>query len=202
MVSAVSIHHPSALLLKRAVEGVFLVNQSKLTCPRTSLKTPNDFEALSEEMNHRLSGDSLRRIWGYKKSYNTARLASLDFLAIYAGYKGWNDFVERTSEERKVESVLDNSGFDLCSDCLECGAVVTLSWMPDRICSLKYLGNNKYEVVSAQNSQTLSAGDTLCFRTIKVGEPLMADNVVHSGVAYAQVILGKQNGIASVRVEK
>lgn len=67
------------------------------------MTTPKDFDFLSESIfesiHVKISPTTLKRIWGYLQYSNTPRSTSLSPLAVYAGYEGWDHFLE--SAEKK-----------------------------------------------------------------------------------------------------
>ena len=80
-------------LLKKEVERVF----------GHPLKEARDFDELSQLLikgtRERLSPTTLKRLWGYLKNEEVqTRPHTLDVLARFVGYKGYEDFCENASD--------------------------------------------------------------------------------------------------------
>jgi len=74
------------------------------------------------------------------------------------------------------------------------GDKVRLTWQPDRICDIEYLGELEFRVVLSENTR-LKAGDTFECNLIIEGEPLYLDNLrqgSHQPIAY---VCGKKSGV-------
>ena len=161
------------------------------------IQTPKDFQNLShkvlERTNQLLSVSTLMRLWGYVEGNVNPRISTLNILANFLGYKSYEDFI--IGESYDVESnPVYSKAIQVSTDLIK-GDTVTLRWLPDRECTVEYLGDNKFRVIKAINSR-LQEGDTFCCSCIIEGEPLFLGSLYREGwkdtVSY---VCGKNNGV-------
>ena len=151
---------------------------------------PNDFYALSvaisTSIGQTLNADTLSRIWGYKASYPTVRKTTLDILRAYANACVESDFVHSAV---------------IHADDLATGTLVELAWLPDRVCTIEYLGAYQWRVTSVQNSK-LRVGDTFLCRSIATKEPLLVDHLCTTAGIFDAYQIGGKNGLTCVNIKK
>lgn len=164
---------PKIISLKQAVERT-------IDFP---LSTHGDFLRLSAgiefTLREHMSESTLERLWGYStRHYDTVSVRTLNVLARFVGYHGWDDFCI-TSEQAVSESELFiDQG--ICSDDLKVGDKLRIGWPPDRICIIRYLGNNNFIAEETINS-TMQPGDTFSCILVQKGRPLHLDNFRKAG---------------------
>lgn len=128
-----------------------------------TLATTTDFEEFSlylkKKEDKNVSSSTLKRLYGYVSDEHKPRLTTLDPLAQYIGHADYKDFVCWLKN-----STLYNSSFfmadQLTSSQLTAGTELVIGWSPNRMLTLRYLGESLYEVVTTENSKLL-CGD--CF---------------------------------------
>ena len=149
-------------------------------------QVPNDFYALSvaisTSIGQTLNADTLSRIWGYKASYPTVRKTTLDILRAYANACVESDFVHSAV---------------IHADDLATGTLVELAWLPDRVCTIEYLGAYQWRVTSIQNSK-LRVGDTFCTAFMLEGYPMYAHHLIQNGQLPMYYVAGQQGGLSHV----
>lgn len=164
-----------------------------------AMKTPKDFTFLSEEIfrttHKHLNDFTLKRFWGYidRGSCNTS---TLNILAGFAGYGDWKGY---------VNSVLNNEGTSgpltdafLTVRALKVGAMIRLRWSPDRIVDVRYLGDERLQVVESVNSK-LTVGDVYVCNAIVANQPLILHK--HQSVEASDsptnemYVCGKRSGV-------
>jgi len=149
-------------------------------------QVPSDFAALSlaieKSVGQSLNADTLSRIWGYKAGYSSVRKTTLDILRAYANARVESDFVHS-----KVVHVDD----------LPIGQQLQLAWLPDRTCTIEYLGNYRWKVVAVANSK-LQIGDTFFCRSFAQGEPLLIDHLCTQNGEYDAYQIGGQMGLTYI----
>ena len=80
-----------------------------------------------------------------------------------------------------------------CDDLYE-GQMLKLSWLPDRTCIIRYLGNGYFKVLSSENTR-LSKDDTFeCHHFIN-HEPAYLHGWKHGDMPSVTYAIGKKNGI-------
>ena len=137
---------PQIASLRKKIEDIF----------GKSLITHNDFVNLAykirETTRKQISETTLERVWNYStRGYDKISNYTLNVLSEYAGYFDWQNFCE----ELKKGSASDSDMFDdpvLFSKDLKPGNRIKLGWMPDRVCIIKYLGNNRFIAEECHNT--------------------------------------------------
>ena len=172
------------------------------TALKKKLQTPKDFEYLRERIYARLhtlvSRTTLMRLWGYVDEEVTPRKGTLDILSKFLGYKDWESFQENTMlpKEQQSSPVMSRKlsvNTDLCI-----GEKLRLTWQPDRVCDVEYLGELSFSVIASENTR-IQPGDTFQCSLIIEGEPLYLDNLRKGdGSSSAETIAyvcGKKTGV-------
>lgn len=161
------------------------------------MQTAGDFVALSEAVfrrSHRLiSPTTFKRLWGYLDEAVRPRRSTLDALAAFVGYPDFARFAEGLSSASEVQSSVSLAA-TLNASQLPHGAEVTLRWLPDRRCRVRYLGDFRFEVVEAEGTK-LAVGDTFRCMLMVEGEPLYLDALVHQGQPPVTYVAGRKDGI-------
>lgn len=140
------------------------------------LMTHNDFVELASSIRNKthkhISETTLERVWNYStRGYNNISLYTLNVLSEYAGYYDWQKFCE----ELKKENDSDSDMFDdpvLFSKNMQPGDRIKLGWMPDRLCFIKYLGNNRF-IAEECNNSTMKEGDIFSCLEFRINHPVV-----------------------------
>ncbi len=183
--------HPVIPVLLRHVEQCF----------GQTITSMQAISRLVAELHFRLNEDTIRRLWHIRgDEYSTIRHSTLDILSAYVGAHDWESYVQQTEKEGGIESSLVPHGRMLTTDKLLPDTLVTITWLPDRMATMRYMGDAQWKVEQVINSTTLAVGDTFSCRTFAQGEPLYIDHLVHLGQSYSACRIGMQNGLSSVAV--
>ncbi|MGN0188395.1 MAG: hypothetical protein ACI395_02650 [Candidatus Cryptobacteroides sp.] len=139
------------------------------------LSTHGDFQRLSAGIEFRLrehiSESTLERVWGYStRGYETVSVRTLNVLARFAGYGGWEDFLDNSRKTGKNGSSLFKDG-GINAQELEVGARILIGWKPDRKCVIRHLGNGQFIAEKTENS-TMKTGDTFTCGYMRKGHEL------------------------------
>ena len=160
------------------------------------LRSTTGFERLSAEMTavlgEGLGASTLKRLWGYIPGGTVPRLSTLNLLARYAGYPDFKTFRQKTPA--RDDSGYVAKGCCITSDELEVGDCLVLGWAPDRIVKLKYLGEDRFEVLSSEHSK-LRPGDVFVQSCFFKGWPLYVPCIWRGGEATPPFIAGKAHGL-------
>ena len=182
---------PEILQLRRDIE---------LSVQR-NINTPADFEFLSgviwERTKTAISTSTLKRLWGYIDGADNTRQCTLELLSKTLGYKSWKEYTEHLVETNPNQSDFLTQNKHICSDDLMIGDTLEMKWMPNRECSIKYLGKYKFLIEKAINTK-LSEGDTFNCRFFIVGQPLYIDNLIHNNEMPTAYVIGKRDGLTSI----
>ena len=167
---AVDSKSPEIFALRKKVEEAFKANPV----------THSNFQSLSNEIfqatKEHLSVSTLERIWNYSNyGYETVSLRTLDVICRYIGFDSWNAFLKSLEDAREDESdIFDCETVESAE--LEPGNLLRIGWQPNRVCTLRYLGNNRYQAESTVNS-TLQPGDTFSCLSFQIHSPLYVDDL-------------------------
>ena len=172
------------------------------TALKKKLQTPKDFEYLRERIYARLhtlvSRTTLMRLWGYVDEEVTPRKGTLDILSRFLGYQDWESYQENASlpKEQQSSPVMSRK-LNVNSD-LYIGERLRLTWQPDRVCDVEYLGELSFRVIASENTR-IQPGDTFQCSLIVEGEPLYLDNLrkgdSSSSAETIAYVCGKKTGV-------
>ncbi len=162
------------------------------------IKTPRDFEFLRQRIYARqhilMSRTTLMRIWGYIDDNVKPRTNTLDVLARFLGYRDSEEYSQNSllPKEQQSSPVM-NRRLSVAST-LAPGDRVRLTWQPDRVCNVEYVGDLKFCVVASENTR-LRPGDTFQCSLIIEDEPLYIDNLVQADMLPVAYVCGKKSGV-------
>lgn len=161
------------------------------------METPRDFEYLSECLQGRLhdtvSVSTLKRLWGYVANSFQPSQYTLNVLARFVGYDGWEQFVARRPDGKAPSDRILTERVNVSADLLV-GDRLRLVWAPDRLCVVRYLGDLRFEVEASQATR-LQPGDTFECGLLIEGEPLYLDNLCQPGHELSGYVCGQVSGI-------
>lgn len=166
-----------------------------------SLRTTTDFDEfslhLNKELGISLSTSTLKRLWGYVKDKRKPRGHTLDSLAVYVGFRHYNDFFQYL----KTSSVYNSSFFSAVQihvKELDAEDELAIGWAPNRYIRLRYLGNMEFEVLESRNSK-LMQGDRFETITFLAGQPLSLAYILRKGERTAPFIGGRNGGLTLLK---
>ena len=155
---------------------------------------------IEEKCKEHVSITTLERLWGYStRNANNMSERILDIIAKFVDAKDWHHFCH-TPRNNKESELFRNDGVINCSK-LEKGTRLRLGWMPDRICEIEYLGNNRFVATRTENT-SIKQGDSFSCLLIQKGRELYMDYFTHSGErvndSNARYVVGQINGLSIV----
>lgn len=143
--------------------------------------TTRGFERLSQMILQRtrenISVSTLKRIWGYVHGYDDVRTSTVDVLSKFVGYKDYEHFSSSIKSEADVIASDFFLGECIYVDDIYPGRCFRLTWAPDRVCDIRYEGDNRF-VVTESAMTRLVAGTTFRCHVIEIGQPLYIYKVV------------------------
>ena len=175
------------------------------TSIKRKIQTPADFDFLRgiiwERTHEQISTSTLKRLWGYVDGIDNARNSTLNVLSKALGYENWDAFILKLKSENMDNSDLVMSESMSSSD-LKIGDRLIIAWQPNRVCVLKYLGDNQFEVMESQNSK-LKVGDTFRCGLFILGEPVYINDLrQNNGTGEPKLfVIGNKSGLTKLRVE-
>ena len=166
------------------------------------LKYPADCHCLAlsirDSLNETIGVTTLKRIFGFVSDVKEPRISTLDILAKYCGFSGY--------EEMKREVGGDgDSDFeenpDISSADLTPGDTVSFEYLPDRRVRLRYLEANNFEVLECENG-SLRKGDIVAVSSFIENSPLIVSRVMRDDSDLGRYTAGKVSGISNLYLEK
>lgn len=191
-IMAIPSDSPRIALLKQEFEKAF----------GRPIRTPRDFtDAVSfvfEKTNDMISDSTFRRLYKEMKRYRHVSDDILNILSRTIGYKHFQDFCEYLSSSGIKDSELSCGENYIKADELAIGDRIYIAWLPDRECSLKYLGNYRFEVDEVVNASIVK-GDRFSCRCFTQDKCLLVDDLEHDGKRFESYVMGKTNGLTCVK---
>ena len=145
------------------------------------------------EQRQHISETTLERVWGYStRGYDTVSLRTLDVLSRYGAGCLWSKFCE--SMEAECESTLFNTEKIISSE-LSVGDRLRIGWLPDRVCEVRYLGDNRFVAERCENSK-MREGDTFSCLQFSLGKEAVLSDFRQAGTTLRQsYIIGQKHGL-------
>lgn len=171
-------------------------------------KVHSDFLRLTSEietrLNEHVSESTLERVWGYStRGYDTVSDRTLTVLSQLIGSADWSEFVDHLHREAHAESELF-TGDVLMVGNLPVGTRLQIGWQPDRLCVVRYLGENRFVAEETENS-TIQPGDRFSCLQMQKGRELYMDlfqRASENGTPdeNARYVVGQRSGLTTLRV--
>lgn len=167
------------------------------TTIRKKIKTPNDFKVLANLMTEKtkvyISSTTLKRVWGYVEGGKTLRLSTLDILSRFLDYYDFQAYLEHLRDNAGIESDFLQQDI-IKSKGLPINTLLEVTWLPNRRCIFKHLGEEMFEVIESDNSKLQVGNRFNCSMFIKE-EPLYIDNLKQDNKPTVNYIAGSKEGI-------
>ena len=166
-----------------------------------TLNTHSDFIELTSlielELRQHISESTLERVWNYStRGYDNVSLRTLNVLSNFAIGDNWNSFCDLLKKENKIESEVFNLEVISTED-LKVGDKIRIGWMPNRLCIISYLGENRFIAEECENS-TKKKGDTFICHQFILGKELVMSDFRQESKIY---VVGKEHGITTFNLE-
>lgn len=192
---AVKSNTPQIATLRKRVEERF----------GKSLSVHADFLALvaiiEMEQRQHISETTLERVWGYStRGYDSVSIHTLDVLAQYAEGCYWDVFCRQLHAASECESEMFDVEHISTSD-LTIGDRLQFGWLPDRLCIVRYLGDNRFAAERCENSK-MTAGDTFSCLQFSLGKELILTDFCRADMPdmrHQSYVVGSHNGLATLR---
>lgn len=164
---------PQIATLRKVIEG-------SISFP---LSVHGDFLKLSlligQKIGEHISESTLERVWGYStRHYDTVSVRTLNVLCRFIGKGSWKEFSEELKGAISGDSEMFASTAVFSSD-LSVGSRLRLGWLPDRVCVIRYLGDNRFIAEETLNA-TIQPGDTFSCMQFQKGLPVCMDKFIRA----------------------
>lgn len=165
------------------------------------LQYPQQCEALAlsikEVTGQTLGTTTLKRMLGFVNGPASSRPSSLDIIAQYLGYPDYTMLTKDLGEGSEISDFRAVESVDSAD--LEPGEQIQITYSPNRLLVLSYIGDNTYVVNESQGSKLLK-GDKLIIAGFYVGFELLVSDVERGGVHLGSYQGAKQGGLTSVEI--
>lgn len=186
---------PQIAVLRKRVEERF---GKPLTIHNDFVMLVSDIELVLRE---HISESTLERVWNYSTRGNgTVSLRTLDVLAQYCANCLWFEFCKGLDDEQGIESEVFNvESIESCS--LSSGMRLRIGWLPNRLCVVRYLGDNCYVAEECINS-TMQEGDTFSCLQFSLGKEAVLSDFRQKGsdAPGKQYGIGLKNGLTTLKI--
>ena len=166
----------------------------------SGLRLPSDCEFLSLDIESKtgvhIGATTLKRLVGFAQDERTPHTSTLDAIARYLGYAHWD---ELSKIDDNGNSDFDTSDDEVRSANLQPGAYVEITYLPDRLVRMQYLGNQRYHITESQNSKLL-VNDEVDILNFVLHHPLLVLNVWRGGESLGQFTAGRISGLSSIKL--
>ena len=172
------------------------------------MKTHNDFVMLvnfiERQLKEHMSETTLERVWGYStRGYDTVSMRTLSVLARLVSANDWDSFCQMLRDEDQQESEIFTAN-SILSINLTVGTRLRIGWQPDRLITVKYLGDNRFEAETTENS-SIKPGDSFSCMQFQKGRELYMDmfqraNETSTPDPNARYVVGQRNGLTTLEV--
>lgn len=149
---------------------------------------------ISSESNCRISASTLRRLFGFVKGTQEARVYTLDVISNYLGYSTWEDLIKPFDPNENISS---NSIIELKSNKLKLGEQYEYKFKPNAEVIIEFIGKSRFKVISSKRSQ-LKNGDIFTASVLTLHHPLFILNVERNGESIDKIIEAKVSGLTAI----
>ena len=162
------------------------------------IRYPKDCEPLaihiSQSCKTRISGSTLRRLYGFVKGIREPRLYTLDIIAEYLGHQGWDQLISSFDKEKEVaEKSLER----LRPEQIKAGHTIRITYEPGKIIEIRKTGA-AIQVVSS-NEKKLAANDEVKFKLLELHYPITFTHVFRQGESIGRMQVGTVSGVTAIK---
>lgn len=153
--------------------------------------------AIKDATGQTLGTTTLKRMMGFVNGPASPRPSSLDIIAQYLGYPDYDLLAKDIGQDADISDFREVESLDSAD--LEPGEQIQLTYQPNRLLVLTYIGDNKYVVNESRGSKLLK-GDKLMIAGFYVGFTPLISDVERSGRHFGSYQAAKQGGLTSVEI--
>lgn len=167
------------------------------------LNTHGDFLRLSAgiefALREHMSESTLERLWGYStRRYETVSVRTLNVLCRFIGVHSWEKFCEFAAAQSHDSELFAGNTINVAD--LAVGTRIRIGWMPDRMCTVRYLGDNRFVAEETHNS-TMQSGDTFSCLQFQKGRELHLDDFRRADPSERfRYVVGINSGLTTLEV--
>ena len=161
-----------------------------------------DFDVLSQSIsdstNENLSVNTLKRLFGFKTDKVVPRLSTMDIIAQYLGYSDYESLIKELGEDADISLFTPIDCLEVQE--LEKGTQIRISYEPNRVFFMTYLGESQFIVNDVEGSKSIHKGDLLTITQLAVAHRFVVAHVVRDGKDLGAYESAKFKGLKSVEI--
>ncbi len=161
-----------------------------------------DFDVLSQAIrdrtNENLGVNTLKRLFGFKTDKVVPRLSTMDIIAQYLGNDDYESLIKELGEDADISLFTPIDCLEVQD--LERGTQVRVSYDPNRVLFLTYIGDFKFIVNEVEGSRNIQKGDLLTITQLAVGHRFVVAHVIRDSVDLGAYESAKFKGLKSVEI--
>ena len=159
------------------------------------IRYSKDCEVLANEISNtttkKISVSTVKRLFGFAKGIEEPRLYTMDALAVYLGYKNYDELLLEFKSANSSEFEIVE---EIRVDELNLNVELALHYEPNRRLKLRYLGDSKFELLEVVNSKLMEK-DIVVVSHIVRDYPLFLANVIRQEKNLGTYIAAKISGL-------
>lgn len=161
-----------------------------------------DFEVLSQAIRDKtdenLGVNTLKRLFGFKTEKVVPRLSTMDIISQYLGYDDYESLLKVLGDDADISLFTPIDCLEVQT--LEKGTQIRVSYDPNRVFFLTYLGDCRFIVNEVEGSRNILKGDVLTITQLAVGHRFVVSCVMRDGVDFGAYESAKYRGLRSVEL--
>ena len=162
----------------------------------------SDFEVLSQSIKditrENLGVNTLKRLFGYKTDNVVPRHSTMDIIAQYLGFNNYESLLKELGEDADISLFTPIDCLELRE--LQKGTRLRVTYDPNRVFFLTYIGNCNFIVDEIAGSRNILKGDILTIFQMAVGHRFVASGVNRAGVNLGAYESAKFKGVKTVDI--
>ena len=155
-------------------------------------------QAIRDRTNENLGVNTLKRLFGFKTDKVAPRLSTMDIIAQYLGSNDYESLIKELGEDADISIFTPIDCLEVQD--LERGTQVRISYDPNRVLFLTYIGDFKFIVNEVEGSRNILKGDLLTITQLAVGHRFIVAPVRREGAALGAYESAKFRGLKSVEI--
>lgn len=161
-----------------------------------------DFEilaqAIEDETGELLGVSTLKRLFGFKMERVVPRESTMDILSRYLGYSDYKMMIKDLGPDSDISLFTPVDSIESVD--LKAGTQIQVTYDPNRIYFISYLGDNKFIVNEIEGSKNIKQGDILTLSQMAVGFPLIVTRVEREGNNLGKYVAAQERGLKSIEI--
>lgn len=168
----------------------------------SEMKYSNDFirlaQAIEDETGEVLGVNTLKRLFGYKMEKVVPRESTMDLIAKYLGFSDYKYMLKELGPDADISVFAPVDSLDSAD--VKPGTQVQITYDPNRVMILSYMGENKWLGNEIEGSHNIKKGDILTISQMAVGFQLIVSSVQRDGVELGSYLAAQERGLKSIEI--